>query len=73
MHEFIAKHNEQIAGVLSGFDRMVFRGTLRRIAYPFGLQGYLWANQVLLKDFGAHAQKLSETVKTAALEAMKID
>lgn len=57
MHELIATYNDPIAGVLSGFDRLVFRGTLRRIAYPFGLQGYLWANQVLRKDFGAHAPK----------------
>lgn len=71
MDEFIAKHKDQIAGVLSGFDRIVFRGTLRRIAYPFGLQGYLWANQVLLKNFGAHAQEVSEAVKAGALEAME--
>jgi len=71
MDEFIAKHNDQISGVLSGFDRLVFRGTLRRIAYPFGLQGYLWANQVLLKDFGAHAREVSETVKAGALEVME--
>jgi hypothetical protein len=50
---------------------MVFRGTLRQIAYPFGLQGYLWANQVLLKDFGKHAQTLSEMVKASAVEAVE--
>jgi hypothetical protein len=33
MKEFIAKHQAQILGVLSGFDRLVFRGTLRGIAY----------------------------------------
>jgi hypothetical protein len=55
MDEFIAKYQDQISGVLSGFDRLVLRGTLRQISHPFGLQGYLWANQVLLKDFGAHA------------------
>ena len=33
MHEFIARHQEQIVGVLSGFDRLVFRGTLRSVAY----------------------------------------
>ena len=44
MHEFTATYANQIAGVLSGFDRLVFRGTLRQIAYPFGLRGYLWAN-----------------------------
>jgi hypothetical protein len=71
MDEFIAKHKDQIAGVLSGFDRLVLRGTLRRIAYPFGLQGYLWANQVLLKNFGPHAQRVSETVKAGALQAIE--
>jgi hypothetical protein len=70
MNEFIATYDEQIAGVLSGFDRLVLRGTLRQIAYPFGLEGYLWANQVLLKDFGAHAEKVSQTVKESALEVM---
>jgi hypothetical protein len=34
MNEFIAKHAEGIAGVLSGFDRLVFRRTLRPISYP---------------------------------------
>jgi hypothetical protein len=29
MHEFIAKHQDKIAGTLSGFDRLVFRGHLR--------------------------------------------
>ena len=70
MQEFTATYTDQIAGILSGFDRLVFRGTLRQIAYPFGLQGYLWANQVLLKDFGTHAQKISEVVKTAAVETI---
>jgi hypothetical protein len=30
MHEFIAKYTEQMHGVLSGFDRLVFRGTCAR-------------------------------------------
>jgi len=40
MQEFIAKHREEIAGVLSGFDRLVFRGTLRSISYAEGMLGY---------------------------------
>ena len=71
MNEFNAKYSEQIAGVLSGFDRLVFRGTLRQIAYPFGLQGYLWANQILLKNFGEHVQKVSEQVKSGAVAAIE--
>ena len=36
MQEFIAKHQDKIAGTLSGFDRLVFRGHLRSISYPGG-------------------------------------
>src|SRR5580700_8734361 len=66
MSEFTTKYAASIAGSLSGFDRLVFRGSLRRIAYPFGMYGYLWANQVPLKDFGAHVNEISARVKEAA-------
>ena len=33
MHQFIEKYREQINGVLTGFDRLVFRGSLRRLNY----------------------------------------
>ena len=39
MKEFIPTYDDAISGVLSGFDRMVFHGTLGQIAYPLGLQG----------------------------------
>lgn len=73
MHEFIAKHHDKIAGTLSGFDRLVFRGTLRTIGYPAGMQNYLRANEVLLKDFGTHAETISRRIKEASLaEAHKL-
>ena len=65
MKEFIAKHQNEIAGVLSGFDRLVFRGTLRSISYPEGMMRYLWAQQVRLTEFGKHVQRVSEQVKQA--------
>jgi hypothetical protein len=71
LQKFIAKYESQIAGVLSGFDRLVFRGSLRKISYVFGLQGYLWAQDVLLKDFGSHVQQVSQQVKQAALQCMQ--
>ena len=37
MHEFIAKHQDKIAGTLSGFDRLVFRGHPRSIGTPQGM------------------------------------
>ena len=71
MDEFTAKFGASVAGVLSGFDRLVFRGSLRKIAYPFGMEGYLWANQVPLKDFGAHVNEISGRVKEAALRCVQ--
>jgi len=67
MKEFIAKHHEQILGVLSGFDRLVFRGTLRSIAYAEGMRRYLRAQHVLLKDFGTHVAEVSERLKAASV------
>jgi hypothetical protein len=67
MHEFIAKHGNKITGTLSGFDRLVFRGTLRSIAHDEGMKRYLWANQILLKDFGSHVERVSRRLKEASL------
>jgi hypothetical protein len=71
MSEFTSKYAALIAGSLSGFDRLVFRGSLRKIAYPFGMMGYLWANRVPLKDFGAHVNEASVRVKEAALQCVQ--
>jgi len=67
VRQFIAKHQDDIAGVLSGFDRLVLRGTLRSIAYAEGMNQYLWNNQILLKDFGAHVEQVSQRLKAASL------
>jgi len=71
MHEFIAKHQDKIAGTLSGFDRLVFRGHLRSIGHPDGMMSYLWTNQVLLKNFGDHVEKVTERLKEASLAEAK--
>lgn len=66
MHEFIAKHRDKITGTLSGFDRLVLRGTLRSITFADGLRHYLHANDVLLKDFGSHVELVSGQLKEAS-------
>src|SRR5437660_11022476 len=71
MHEFIAKHQDKIAGTLSGFDRLVFRGYLRSIGHPQGMMNYLWTNQILLKNFGAHVEKGTGRLKEASLAEAK--
>jgi hypothetical protein len=71
MQEFIARHHEKVAGTLSGFDRVVFRGTLRKIAYVDGMHSYLRANDVLLKDFSGHVNSVTKRVRVASLVEAK--
>jgi hypothetical protein len=42
VNQFLAKHAGSVIGTLSGFDRLVFTGTLRHLAYPAGLKLWLW-------------------------------
>lgn len=73
MNEFIAKYQEEITGVLTGFDRLVFRGTLRSIAYAQGMDKCRALNGILLKDFGRWAAQCSEALERASLaEARKL-
>ncbi len=66
MATFVSRHEDAVMGTLSGFDRLVLRGTLRLLAHRAGMMSYLWAVQVLLKDFGPHAEELSRRVKEAS-------
>ncbi len=68
MNKFTAKYSDQIAGSLSGFDRLVFRGTLRQIAFVNGLHMYLAFMGILFKDFMAHALGMTNSIKNAWAE-----
>jgi hypothetical protein len=68
VEEFVSKHADAVIGVLSGFDRLVFRGTLRMLAHRSGMLAYLWAVRVLLKNFGSHAEALTQQLKDASEE-----
>lgn len=67
MQNFIAKFGSLIQGVISGADRLVFRGSLRSIQYGFGMMGYLWHKQVPLTAFGKHAEEVTKQIKEASL------
>lgn len=61
-HSFLRKHSQHIVGVLSCFDRVIFRGHLP-LSYPAGMEGFLSWNDVLLKEFKTFAPHISERVK----------
>ena len=62
MKRFLERHSGRITGTLSGFDRVLFRGTLRSIAYVSGLEVFLYSQHVLFKDFGSYAESLSQRI-----------
>src|SRR5580704_10414456 len=66
MERFIERHQDAIVGVLSGFDRVLFRGTLRSLSYLDGMDKFLGSQRVLYKDFGAFAERLSQQIKDHA-------
>lgn len=66
---FLNRFRDSITGVLSGFDRLRLRGTLRHLFQPTVMEAYLNACRVLIKDFGTFAQNLTARVKAAAYAA----
>jgi hypothetical protein len=65
MDQFITKHRSQVVGVLSGWDRIRFRGTLRVLAVVRGLFSWLLEQGVLLKEFKGFALTLTERLKSS--------
>src|SRR5437867_8295699 len=68
MKQFIQRFSDKITGVLSGFDRLILRGYLRPISYPYGMKGFLWLNQVMLKDFGRYVDSVSKGATRRQIE-----
>ena len=68
MERFIERHDERIIGVLSGFDRILFRGTIRALSYVDGMDKYLNVHGVLYKHFGGFVQRISNKIKEHAAE-----
>jgi len=57
MKQSIAKFEENIQGTSSGFDRVVFRGSLRRLTFEEGMRLYLVQNEVLCKQYEDHVSR----------------
>lgn len=66
MERFVTRHSDRIVAILAGFDRLLFRGTLRSIAYVKGLDIFLSSHRVLYKDFGTFAAGVSDRLKAHA-------
>jgi hypothetical protein len=70
VRRFITRHADKITGVLSGFDRLIFRGHLLPLCYEGGVRNYLAAQGVLLKDFGRFVESVTGMIRDAATGVM---
>jgi hypothetical protein len=64
---FVARHRAVVTGVLSGFDRVVFRGTLLPLVRKGGMHVFLAYANVMLLDFKKFAIETTERLKEAVL------
>lgn len=68
MQGFIQRHAASVIGVLSGFDRVRLRGTLRWLSNVRGMYGFLQASSVLLKDFTRYAKGITEQIRQRTID-----
>jgi hypothetical protein len=71
MQGFIQRHAGNVIGVLSGFDRVRLRGTLRWLSNVRGMYGFLQASSVLLKDFTQYAKDITEQIRKRMVQDAK--
>lgn len=71
MKTFLSRFGAFILSVLTGFDRLRFRGTSRLLCNPRGVHSYLYQRNLLIKEFAQHCDQLTRTLtrQTEALAA----
>jgi len=68
MDTFYNRFNEKIKGIITGFDRIVFKGMIRPIMFAGGMQYHLMSRGVLNKDFKSYVQTQSQAIIETADE-----
>jgi hypothetical protein len=71
MQGFLQRYGTFVTGVLSGLDRVLFRGTNRMLSTARGMMNYLWHHQILLKDFGEYSESVSQEVRRESQAVME--
>ena len=69
MKTFIQQQGDRVWGVLSGFDRVRFRGTLRWLVNVAGLGRFLNHRGVLLKEFDRFVMGVQNRIR-ASIESV---
>lgn len=68
MESFLKQHREKIVGVLTGFDRIVFRGTLTNLSYSAGMERFLGFHDAAFGRFAKFVEGTTNAIKRHARE-----
>jgi hypothetical protein len=66
---FLSRFGAFILAILSGFDRLRFRGCSRLLSNPRGVHSYLFQHDLLIKDYAKHTGQLTREL-TRGTEAL---
>jgi hypothetical protein len=66
MNVFVAKFRDVIKGIITGFDRIVFKGTILPLAQAAGAMSFFEAHRIRNKDFKRWAMEQTQQVVGAA-------
>ena len=72
MSIFEDTHAERVAGSLTMFDRLVFKGHLTGLYKPGAISAFLWTQGCPMKEFSRYAQQATAAI-TANAKAMAAD
>jgi hypothetical protein len=72
------RHKDQIAGVLSCYDRILIQGTVRGWCYASGMTDYFYKHQLRIFDYPKWAEPLRDALREnmqriAAENALEIE
>ncbi len=63
MPSFLERHSDNIAGVVSCFDRVIIQGTLPDICHPKAITDWFFAQKIRIFDFKAWAAPMRDQIK----------
>jgi hypothetical protein len=63
MRSFLSRFRDLFLFTLSGFDRLRFCGESRLLNHARGVQSYCYQQRIRFKDFPAHAEALTKTLR----------
>src|ERR1700730_9978832 len=67
MKAFLQRFGSLVAGILQGFDRLVFKGRLRQRYIPNGMDKYVALNGIRREDFDIYVAGVTKKIMASSV------